>query len=200
MTSKRAVTSIYQLKITLKGSDPKIWRRALVAGSTSLAELHVLIQVVMPWTNSHLHQFVVDGERYASPDILEDDDEMDTQDASTILLADAAPSPKSKFLYTYDFGDDWAHEIVVEKILEASADYPGYPVCLAGENAAPPEDCGGVYGYAQMLDSLDDPRSAAENEELLEWLGENPDPTAFDLVEVNEELRTVFAKKRKKSR
>ena len=126
-------TEIYQLKITLKDSRPPIWRRVQLSGDITLAKLHRIIQEVMGWSVSHLHQFLVGATYYGAPD---PDDLSETRNEKSVRLRELVTKPKQKFLYEYDFGDDWEHEVVVEKILDAA---PGvrYPVCLAGARARP---------------------------------------------------------------
>jgi hypothetical protein len=125
-----------------------------------------------------MHAFRVGGVSYG-----EADPELEMKSESQIKLRQAAPKEKSRFRYEYDFGDDWQHDILLEKVLPAA---PGvtYPVCLKGKRACPPEDCGGVWGYAELLETLADPESE-EHEEMLEWLGGEIDPEEFDIGEVN---------------
>ena len=183
---KPSSTPIYQLKVTLKDSKPPIWRRILVRGDISLAKLHQILQIAMGWEDSHLHQFIVDGTSYGEPDP-EYRDEMKSE--RRVKLNQVAPHEKDRFTYEYDFGDSWEHQIVVEKIL---APDPGahYPVCVAGKRACPPEDCGGVWGYGSLLEAISDPANP-EHEEMLEWVGEDFDPEAFDLEEINEGLNRI---------
>ncbi len=177
---------IYQLKVTLKGSKPPIWRRIQIASNISLAKLHRILQTAMDWTDSHLHQFVV-GETYYGTPASEFDFEV--KDEGKIKLSQAAPGVKKKIVYEYDFGDGWEHEILVEKILQSE---PGvrYPVCLAGKRACPPEDCGGIWGYESLLEALRDPEHPEHND-MLEWIGGDFDPEAFDLDSINQDLRSI---------
>ncbi len=175
---------IYQLKITLDGSKPPIWRRVEVADTITLAKLHTIVQAAMGWYDSHLHQFSVGAEYYGVPH-----PEMDVRDERRLKLNQALTAPQQKIRYEYDFGDSWLHDIVLEKVLDPE---PGvsYPRCTAGKRACPPEDCGGVWGYAELLETISDPQHP-EHEEMREWLDEDFDPEAFDLDEVNAALRTV---------
>ncbi len=177
---------VYQLKVTLKNSKPPIWRRIQVAGDTSLEKLHWILQDVMGWTNSHLHQFKVGRTYYGEPMPEED---FDVEDERKITLAAAAPGLKKKFIYEYDFGDGWEHEIVVEKILEPE---PGihYPFCVEGRRACPPEDCGGVWGYEECLEAIRNPKHP-EHDSMLEWVGGEFDAEEFDLDFVNQELKRM---------
>jgi hypothetical protein len=175
----------YQLKVTLRDSKPPIWRRLQVSGKTSLAKLHDILQIAMGWTNSHLHQFVVSEQVYSDPTFeLED-----TLNEKRITLEGLGLQPKMRFSYEYDMGDDWQHEVLVEKILDPE---PGvrYSRCLTGKRACPPEDCGGIYGYYDLLEAVEDPHHP-EHENLLDWLGTDFDPNAFDLEAVNAQLRTL---------
>ncbi len=176
--------SIYQLKVTLKGSRPPIWRRILVTGDTTLAELHEVIQVVMGWDSNHLHEFRVGRTHYGEPG---EDWGIEVVDESGATLARIAPAAKTKFQYEYDFGDSWQHDILVEKILPPDPSVE-CPACVTGKRSGPPDDCGGIWGYAELLEVLSDPEDP-EYEEQLEWLGENFDPEAFDLEAVNNALK-----------
>jgi hypothetical protein len=184
MAKKSAKTPgpIYQLKVTLNGTKPSIWRRLLVPASLTLGDLHYIIQVAMGWTDSHMHEFFVGEKRYGSPH----PDMDDTLDEDRAKLAKLIPGEKFKFRYEYDFGDSWVHTIAVEKILDPD---PGksYPVCLKGKGACPPEDCGGVWGFNDFLAAIADP-DHPEHENLKEWSGGDYDPDAFDLDEVNQML------------
>ncbi len=174
---------IYQLKITLKNIRPPIWRRVQVESSTTLGQLHQIIQAVIGWYDSHLHQFSINGIDYGQP---QPEYEFDVQDEKKVKLSQVVAGEKFKFLYTYDFGDDWEHEILVEKILPVVPD-TRYPICLTGKRACPPEDCGGPWGYAELVEALQDTLHP-EHEEKLEWVGEDFDPNAFALDEVNQQL------------
>jgi hypothetical protein len=183
--AQRSTTPIvYQIKVTLKGSRPPIWRRIQVASDTTLAQLHRILQRVMGWEGSHLYQFVIGSTPYGEPAML---GELDAKDARMVTLEILVPREKSKFLYEYDFGDSWEHELLVEKRLPLEAG-KRYPVCLTGKQACPPEDCGGIWGYASFLEAIRDPEHP-EHEEMLEWVGGKFDPAAFDLDEVNMELQ-----------
>ncbi len=171
---------IYQVKITLNNIKPLIWRRVQM-DDCSLDELHDIIQVSMDWDDEHMYAFVVDGEEYGD---LERGGEFD--DASSIRLGNLVKRGCLRFRYDYDFGDDWEHSIDIEKTLPVEEGVR-YPCCVKGERACPPEDCGGPYGYPYFLDKLQDPHHE-EHEETLEWAGEF-DPEAFDLEEINADLR-----------
>lgn len=178
-------TPVYQLKITLKGLKPPIWRRILVPGAITLNKLHGIIQIVMGWEDYHLHSFTIGKDLYGVPEPGWEFGQTEKDDRKC-KLQDLVSSAKMKFLYIYDFGDDWIHEIVVEKILPPDKDLKK-PVCLDGKLAGPPEDSGGVWGYANMIEIIDDPEHE-EHESLKEWLGEDFDPAFFDIEMVNARL------------
>src|SRR5262245_33735352 len=141
--AERSMTLVvYQIKVTLKGSKPPIWRRMLVPHETTLAQLHRILQRVMGWESYHLYRFVVGGREYSDPRMLE---EMEGEDARGVTLASLVRGEKAKFRYEYDFGDSWDHELLIEKVLPCEAG-KRYPVCLMGKRACPPEDCGGIWG------------------------------------------------------
>jgi hypothetical protein len=179
---------VYQLKISLMDSNPEIWRRVLVSGNTTLGKLHRIIQHVMDWTDSHLHEFIVKDVSYADPD---PEMEMDrSKNENRIRLYEIAPVAKSSFVYVYDFGDGWEHKIKVEKIMDHHERFSGRPVCLEGESACPPEDCGGIYGYYDMLEIIKNPKHPEYND-TMEWLGGEFDPNVFDLDETNQILKKM---------
>ena len=178
-------TQIYQLKVTLQGSRPSIWRRILAPDDIFLPRLHAVLQIVMGWTNSHLHGFKANGKFYSVPS-QDYEDLMDVVDERQIHLSQIAPGVGSRFVYEYDFGDSWEHELVVEKILPAQ-EGTQYPLCLGGKSACPPDDVGGVWGYSEFVEAIRDPRHP-EHDEWLLWAGGQFDPTAFDLPKVNKLL------------
>lgn len=184
MATKKSASNqtVYQLKITLKNIRPPIWRRIQVLSSTTLEQLHLIMQEVMGWDNYHMHSFSIAGIDYGQPQ-----PEFNVRSEKTVILRQVVKGEKSKFFYTYDFGDSWEHEILVEKELPLTPD-TNYPVCITGKRACPPEDCGGSWGYAELLEIISDP-SHPEYEERMEWVGESFNPDTFDLNEVNQRLR-----------
>jgi hypothetical protein len=182
--------TLFQLKITLKYSRPPIWRRVVVRSDMRLDRLHTVIQLVMGWTDSHLHQFTVGQTRYGvpDPDLAFDDSVLNEKQYT---LRDLASAAKKKFIYEYDFGDSWYHEVKVERALPADPDFK-HPVCQAGENACPPEDCGGIPGYYQLLKVLADPKDP-EYQDMKEWVGDDLDPTLFNREEANALLAKIKA-------
>ena len=177
--------TVYQLKVTLKDSRPPIWRRIQVPGDITLYKLHQVLQVVMDWTDSHLHQFIIGGRHYGEPD----PEFQEVLSERRVKLSQVVRDEKARFVYEYDFGDDWLHQIVVEKILPPE-EGKSYPVCLSGKRAAPPEDCGGIWGYYELLETLSNPDDA-EYAGMLEWAGGPIDPEEFDLDEINQALRRL---------
>lgn len=174
---------VYRLSISLK-YDCRIWRTVLVEGGVSLDELHRIIQAVMGWDNYHMHCFVVRGRRYG-----EGGGELGFEDEADVTLSDLVSRSGQKLEYEYDFGDSWWREIRVEKIIPPT-EALNYPVCIAGERACPPEDCGGLGGYQRLLQILNDP-AHPEHKEMLEWVGGSFDPELFDLAEANIRLRPL---------
>jgi hypothetical protein len=175
---------VYQLKITLHGSKPPIWRRIQVPGDISLGKLHDVIQVAMGWLGGHLHAFEIGPDSYS-------DRESGLEDAinETRTKLHQVADEKSKFTYTYDFGDNWEHDILVEKVLPPEKG-KHYPICMTGKRAAPLEDSGGIWGYYDILDILQDPNDP-EHEEMLEWAGGPIDPEAFSCDEINDEFKQM---------
>ncbi len=149
-----------------------------------LADLHWVFQVAMGWTNSHLHQFVSGRTLYG----MQDDDlgmglDLDVEDENEYKLSELLRKEKDSLRYEYDFGDGWDHKVVLEKILPDDGSIR-LPSCVKGKRACPPEDCGGIWGYEGLLETIKDP-SHPEYGETLEWLGDDFDPERFDLEEVN---------------
>lgn len=189
MAPRQNAQSIYQLKITLKGVRPPIWRRVLVRSNSTLGQLHWVVQFSMGWTNSHLHSFAIQGVEYGVPMPELGFDEMGLENEQPVKLSNVIPREKFKFSYLYDFGDSWEHEILVEKILEPEAGID-YPVCIKGKRACPPEDCGGTWGYQDFLEAVQDPEHP-EHEEMLEWVGGFFDPEDAELDDVNPRLKMM---------
>ena len=171
---------LFRLKITLKESQPPIWRRIQVKDCT-LDKLHEHIQTAMGWTNSHLHHFKIGEQYYGDPMLLQENfEEMEYEDSTTTNLSDIIPenAKKFRFVYEYDFGDSWYHEVLFEG---CPSEEPGkkYPLCIDGKRACPPEDCGGIWGYPDFIQAIENPDDE-RHEELLEWIGGSFDPEAFD--------------------
>jgi hypothetical protein len=166
---------LLQVRITLMEVDgPPVWRRVIIPAAYSLDRLHAVIQAAMGWEDCHLHAFRVGKVSYGRAD---PDDELGFLDETKVRLGELKAR---RISYEYDFGDGWEHELVVEARTTA-ADGAHYPVCVAGEGACPPEDCGGSWGFAELKALLAGPPSA-EQEEMLEWAGGEYDPSRFDLA------------------
>lgn len=178
--------SIYQLKVTLRGINPPIWRRLLVRSTTTLAKLHEIIQDTMGWQNYHLYQFAIGPVEYEAPD-----PEATGRDTTKAKLRDLPLEIGDVFEYVYDFGDDWQHDIVVEERLRADQQF--YPVCTGGARACPPEDSGGPHHYAEVLQIMRNPEHP-DFEETMAWLGDDFDPEMFDLRATNRILMLAFGK------
>ena len=185
---KQSGVPIYQIKVTLRHVSPPVWRRIEVPGDTTLDTLHDVLQIVMGWTDSHLHAFCAGGVTYGMPDPEAGfrDDMKDERNVRLDRIADKGGT----LVYEYDFGDGWEHELKIEKRTSAEKSQ-NYAICRAGKRACPPEDCGGPLGYTQLLDALRDPKHE-EHEDMLEWMGDDFDPEAFDLDEINRELRRLL--------
>ncbi len=180
----------YQIKISLKGSKPKIWRRIILSADTLLEDFHKIIQTTMGWTNSHLHQFIKNKTYYTYP--LEDDD-LNSYDNSVdyikkkIRVEDLLVIEKDKIIYEYDFGDGWEHEILLEKINLVDLKMK-IPVCVAGKMECPPEDCGGIWGYYNLLEVMQNPKHP-DYKDTREWFEGDLDSEYFDKDEINELLK-----------
>jgi hypothetical protein len=178
---------IYQLKVRLLEIEPPIWRRLQVRGSTTLSKLHAILQDLAGWTNSHLYSFDVAGKSYEEPD-----PEAEGANARKTQLARLGLQVGNRFEYLYDFGDYWAHEVLLEEILPPDPDTV-YPLCLDGARAWPPEDSGGPPGYDAILEALQNPSDASSGE-TLEWLPRGYDPEIFDLRATNRILELAHGR------
>lgn len=185
-TVGKSKAPIYNLKVVLLGSKPPIWRRLQVPGDASLGWLHAVLQVAVGWTNSHLHQFKLGETCYSDTRHYSAEFEGDTEilEEHKFTLRQIAPREQDALGYEYDFGDSWEHEITVDKILPHDAAASTTAVCLDGARACPPEDCGGVWGYANFLKILKNHKHP-EHESMKEWLGRPFDAEAFDVVKTN---------------
>lgn len=180
---------IYQIKVTLNGSRPPIWRRIQVRSDTRLDQMHEILQVVMGWENYHLHQFILAGEYFGEPH----DDYVgfvEMKDHRRYKIGDLLSAEGDKFIYEYDFGDSWEHILLLEKILDAEKG-THYPTCTKGKQACPPEDIGGIWGYVDFLEAISDPEHEM-HEDYLDWVGDEFDPDAFDLEDTNRELKRLI--------
>lgn len=184
MIHARSQQYAYVIKITLVGTKPPIWRRFCVPGEISLDRLHDIIQIVMGWQETHLHCFEIERCRYAEE--LEDAGDGGQLEAPS-RLCDLVTSEKTKFSYEYDFGDGWRHTLLVERIEKIPTRHCLRITCLDGKRSCPPENVGGVHGYAEFLATISNPRHP-DYDSHREWSDECFDPTSFDIDEVNLEL------------
>ena len=179
------------LRASIQHCVPAITRRVVVPATISLQELHIVLQILFDWQDCHLWQFSFGKVDYVGDDVDDMDDfaasARESRGAYGVSLMDALEKRRT-FLYNYDFGDDWQVDLKFERKIEGTD--ASIPVCIEGERAGPPEDCGGPYGYMNLLEILANPKHP-EREETLEWLDEDFDPAAFDLTTVNAELREV---------
>ncbi len=187
IASNEKLFTIYQIKLSLKDVEPIVWRRFQVPGSYSLNKLHKVIQVLMDWSEYHIYEFKVDDMAYGIPD---DECYYNLKDARRYKLNKVLIEGRN-ILYTYDFGDNWESILEIEKAEMSDLELK-HPLCLAGKQAAPPEDTGGPWGYTDLLKLLGTPLSEDENEkELRAWVGEDFDPGYFDLEETNLILKMI---------
>lgn len=186
---------IYQIKVTLLGTRPPIWRRLLVSADMTLEQLHHVLQLAMGWEDSHMHEFRIGQKTFGTPN--PDERLMGlpaTASERAVRLFTVLGKVGAKAVYTYDYGDGWEHAVTVEKVL---APEPGrtYPVCLDGKRHCPPEDCGGVPGYYNLLEAIGNPEHE-EHDEMLDWLGEGFDAEEFSVDEVNQEFAALQGRRR----
>ena len=177
---------VVQIKVKLRGvSKPPVWRRLQVRADTPLDRLHEAIVAAFGWADYHMHVFRSGPEEFGVPD-----PELGFIDERRVSLGQLIGGVGDQLLYTYDFGDDWEHEITVEELLDPDPEVH-YPVLLAAKGACPPEDCGGPWGYAELKEILAD-SAHGRHPEMLDWLGLDDasafDPDAFDADEIEEEL------------
>lgn len=184
MPTTKSKQAAYALKIALNGIKPAIWRRFCVPGEISLDRLHDVIQIVMGWQDSHLHEFEIAGQCYTEAPETADTDGLE---GAEFRLTDLVARVGAKFRYTYDFGDDWEHTLTLERITPVPENHQACIACMAGKRNCPPEDVGGTDGYQEFLASLSNPRHE-EHERMLKWVGGSFDPDAFDVNLVNLEL------------
>jgi len=183
----RQADSIISLKVALRDVGPPIWRRLLVPARMTLGDLHHAIQAAMGWEDAHLHVFDIAGRQYGDPREVDD-----AADEARLTVDGVLRSGVSRFTYTYDFGDDWEHSIVIEGKRPA-VDGQAYPACVAGRRNCPPEDCGGGWGYQELLAVLSDPAHPRRHE-WLEMLGDDFDPEAFAVEAADARVAARFGR------
>lgn len=184
------VMRLHQIKVTLSGIHPPIWRRLLLSPEITLGRLHRILQIAMGWENSHLHRFVQDGRCYSDPRFELDGDVLDER---KVVLGHMLREPGSRLIYEYDFGDDWRHELLCEEFVESDAHAP-YAICTEGARACPPEDSGGPYAYDDLVRVLKNPKHN-NYAEMRDWVGGRFDPEAFDAEAINKRLSSELRRK-----
>ncbi len=188
---KKNPAATYQLKITLLYSEPLIWRCIEVPGSMTLDKLHDVIQLSMGWTDSHLHQFMIGNSLYALKDEEDDWGGPKSLDETKFKICDLEADMQQHFMYEYDFGDGWRHEIQIEKVISTDETPLKHPVLVAGERACPPEDIGGIPGYEDFLEAISNPENE-EHQEMLDWYGSDDfDPDFFEKDGINKILKKM---------
>lgn len=199
VTKKQASVTAYQLKIALRAITPLIWRRLCVTSDTTIARLHDVLQITMGWEDLHLHQFRIHGKTYG---ISRMGGISFADDPHQVILADFKLRKGERFVYEYDMGDYWQHDVRLEQILPCDP-RKHYPVCVAGAGDCPPEDCGGPWGYRELLaerysllvllQMQDDQSLIAQR--LLDWCDGGPRPNYddTDYMDALERLRDWLA-------
>jgi hypothetical protein len=182
----RRSANMYELRVTLPESEPEIWRRIHVPAKANLGWLHAVLQVAIGWTNSHLHMFNHFGQIISDPAFEMDEFEGDppVADEAKIRINQLLSKPGDNLLYEYDFGDSWVHVVMLERIRQSSEAEKGKAVCVAGARACPPEDCGGLGGYYELLKVMKKPKHP-EHKSTKELLGRPFKPGHFSIDEVN---------------
>jgi len=194
MTVKTAVDSFTQIatvRIDLKHSEPPIWRVVEVPTSVTLKVLHDIVQVTMGWFDYHLWEMVIGGQTYGLP-MDEDWGTAPRKPASRTRLRDVLQPGATRIDYTYDFGDNWEHTLVVSDVRAGDAGTP-YPRFIAGERDCPPEDCGGIPGFYEMLEARADP-DHPDHVEIQEWL-DGYDPDELDILPIKVALDRIAARR-----
>ena len=183
---------VFDIKVSLLGAEPAVWRQVRVPGDSHLRLVHLVLQMAMGWENRHLHEFVsADRKRYVDFDGYEPQE--NEQDENMYTLKELVSEPGDRCLYLYDFGDDWTHEIVLEAVSDIEVEPAEQFRCLGGEGACPPEDCGGVPGYLELLEQFND-FDAIGHDDAVDLLGEDFDPESFDCSSFNRRISGMFAK------
>ena len=188
------IEPVARVRITLQNIAPAVWRRVDLPLSTTLMALHDVIQVAMGWTDSHLFEFVVGDRVYGEPDPDDAMYERKVCQAKSIRLKQLLDRGVERFLYVYDFGDNWRHDIVVEEVFEGQPDID-YPAFVDGARRGPPEDVGGGSGFMDFLEAALDP-SHEEHARMIEWCGKRFDPQEIDAPRIRMILG-MFAHRRR---
>lgn len=172
----------FELRVTLRHIKPTIWRGLRVPAELTLGQLHDVLQIAFGWEEEHMHEFLIGDMHFGMVDI--GDPSLIDENAASL---DAVAIEGAKFLYRYDFGDGWEHIIKAKRV---QGDGDQAIVCTGGARACPPEDCGGPYGYANLLEVLADPKHE-EYAEMKEWVGGGFDPEKFNIAAVNKQLAAL---------
>ncbi len=186
---------IARIRIDLGGARPPIWRRVDVPVTLTLHELHDVIQRAFAWENSHLHQFTVGERVYGPPEYELDEVFPGVCDSRKTRLVSLLSDGIERFTYTYDFGDNWVHKLVVEQFRAGEPDTE-YPALVKARRRGPPEDIGGVYAYEERLALLRDP-SDEHHEETVEWLGKGYDADEVDWESAHRNLASIAVRHKK---
>ena len=184
--AKKPAERTLLLRLQVVACEPPVWRRLLVRESMWLSRLHDATQVAFDWFDYQTHAFNVDDLRYGNP---LKRDELTIEDDRDVTLADLDLEHRGRFTYGYHFGEGWQIEIKLEKIGVVEKGHY-YPACLGGERAGPPEDCGGIEAYHDMLACLKEPHTEL-GREWREWLGPDYDPEVCDLPRINKALKKI---------
>ncbi|HEU5080216.1 MAG TPA: plasmid pRiA4b ORF-3 family protein [Opitutaceae bacterium] len=184
--AKKPLEKVFSLRLQVVGCTPRVWRRLLVRESMWLTRLHDCIQVALDWYDYQTHVFTIDELRFGNP---LRKDEINIEDDRDVTLADLDFGARDRLLYEYLFGEGWQVEVRVEKTI-AMEKGVAYPICTAGERAGPPEDCGGLEAFHDMLACIKEPNTDL-GREWLEWLGPTYDPAVCDTERINKGLRKL---------
>jgi len=184
-------TDIFQIRITLLDVEPPVWRRVLAPATLPLKRLHDTIQAAMGWLDQHMYEFRIGDRRYGDPGLGEG---LEFSDDRFIKLSSVVAKGVDRFLYTYDFGDGWQHEVVIEDLRPAE---PGvdYPRLVDGARRCPPEDCGGLPGFMAFLEAITNPNHP-EHADALEWFGEPYDPEDIERHIIDAQLSRIARSRR----
>jgi hypothetical protein len=185
---------IARIRIELEHIAPRIWRRVDVSLTTNLRALHEIIQAVMPWENYHLYQFAVGERVYGEPDPEDAVWDRKIYQAKGMRLGTLVDRDVTELLYTYDFGDDWQHRVIVEEVIEATAG-TDYPLFIDGARTAPPEDVGGPPGFMDFVEAMAKPRHP-QRKALVRWNGGPFNPVDFGAEQIAESIREIAVKRK----
>jgi Plasmid pRiA4b ORF-3-like protein len=184
----KTAETIVRLKVALRGIRPPVWRRLLIPATLTLGDLHRAIQAAMGWKDSHLHVFEIAERHYGDPQSVDE-----VANEKRLTMSGLLKSGITRFTYTYDFGDDWEHSVLIEQTQPALAD-ARYPACIAGKRNCPPEDCGGPAGYQELLAILADP-THPEHTQWAEWISSDFDPEVFAVEAADAAVAARFSQK-----